>query len=171
MHLSLLYLKTPAGTNLPSARTLKSLVPAATKTTVSLRMVDRWMSHPHFHPHHQHLKVHHLNVHPHILVFQELRLSGPNNRKTKRCNKYWSATGFCLYGIRCDYIHSEKEEQRKEKNEPKVKTSKIICIFYLKSHLRSTISGELYLWSLSSFCFEPHYNSPPAADEFGAKEQ
>ena len=121
------------GTNQPSARTLKSLVPAATKTTVSLRMEDRWMGHPHFQPsclHHRHLDVHsipHQQPHLHILVFQELRLSGPNNRKTKRCNKYWSATGFCLYGIRCDYIHSEKEEQRKEKTEPKVKNSNNLC--------------------------------------------
>ena len=37
-----------------------------------------------------------------------------------RCNKYWSSTGFCLYGIRCDYIHGEKEEQSKEKVEAKV---------------------------------------------------
>ena len=69
-------------------------------------------------------------------VFQELRLSGPNNRKTKRCNKYWSATGFCLYGIRCDYIHSEKEEQRKEKVEAKVKTSFESYIFTIKYFLK-----------------------------------
>ena len=31
----------PPGTNPPSARTLKSLVPVATKTTVNLRMEDR----------------------------------------------------------------------------------------------------------------------------------
>ena len=90
---------------------------------------------------------------PDPLLLKELRLSGPNNRKTKRCykfsiaailiitnsiiiiitrcNKYWSSTGFCLYGIRCDYIHGEKEEQSKEKVEAKVgKTTRFSFIRY-----------------------------------------
>ena len=100
---------------------------------------------------------------PDPLLLQELRLSGPNNRKTKRgykffiaailiitnsiiiiitnsiiiiitrCNKYWSSTGFCLYGIRCDYIHGEKEEQSKEKVEAKVgKTTRFSFIRYFE---------------------------------------
>ena len=101
---------------------------------------------------------------PDPLLLKELRLSGPNNRKTKRCykfsiaailiitnsiiiliitnsiiivitrcNKYWSSTGFCLYGIRCDYIHGEKEEQSKEKVEAKVgKTTRFSFIRYFE---------------------------------------
>ena len=92
---------------------------------------------------------------PDPLLLKELRLSGPNNRKTKRCykfsiaailiitnsiiiiitrcNKYWSSTGFCLYGIRCDYIHGEKEEQSKEKAEAKVgETTRFSFIRYFE---------------------------------------
>ena len=101
---------------------------------------------------------------PDPLLLQELRLSGPNNRKTKRCyqfsiaailiitnsiiiiitrcNKYWSSTGFCLYGIRCDYIHGEKEEQSKEKVEAKVgKTTRFSFIRYFELFFKVNIES------------------------------
>ena len=111
---------------------------------------------------------------PDPLLLKELRLSGPNNRKTKRCykfsiaailiitnsiiiiiitnsiiiivitrcNKYWSSTGFCLYGIRCDYIHGEKEEQSKEKVEAKVgKTTRFSFIRYFELFFKVNIES------------------------------
>ena len=59
-----------------------------------------------------------------------------------RCNKYWSSTGFCLYGIRCDYIHGEKEEQSKEKVEAKVgKTTTFSFIRYFELFFKVNIES------------------------------
>lgn len=40
-----------------------------------------------------------------------MRNVGQHNKyKTKRCQKYWIA-GYCAYGPRCNFLHSEKEDQ------------------------------------------------------------